>query len=245
LVVFFPTEKETHCGFLIQGPYKTTPSRDNVPHDNKWNAFLVNETAKLVADTLRRMPDLNLASVGLLQAMPLLLEHEMPDDWMFRPVYDAVVETLKTHPLIPAVGDRLVSGDCARFARGKGLAELLPPKQLSLLLGAGDGFLYDWVTPDISESRSEMSDLFAYLRHVLDVPQIEPEALPGYMDENFFNAQPSSWMVKFYTFLLDQERLWRRDSARANLLSTPFIRLAYDHGWRALAETGAPPDPKE
>jgi len=31
LVVFFPTEKETHLGFLVQGPYQTTPSRDNVP----------------------------------------------------------------------------------------------------------------------------------------------------------------------------------------------------------------------
>ncbi len=56
LVVFFPTEKETQCGFLMQGPYKTTSSCDNVPHDNKWNAHLVDETAKLLADTLRRMP---------------------------------------------------------------------------------------------------------------------------------------------------------------------------------------------
>src|SRR6266478_3614849 len=164
LVVFFPTEKKTECGFLMQGPYKTTPSRDNVPHDNKWNAHLVSETAKLVAETLRRMPDLKLASIGLLQAMPLLLEHEIPDAWMFRPVYDAVVETLKTCPLIPAGDDRLVSADCARFARGKGLVELLPPKQLSLLLDAKEDVTLDWVSPEISEARSETSDLFHFLR---------------------------------------------------------------------------------
>jgi len=152
-LVFFPTEKETQCGFLMQGPYKTTPSRDNVPHDNKWNVHLVNETAKLIADTLRRIPDLKLASIGLLQAMPLMLEQEIPDEWMFRPVYDAVVETLKTCPLIPAADDRLVSADCARFARGKGLAELFPPKQLSLLFGAVEGVTLDWVSPEISEAR--------------------------------------------------------------------------------------------
>ena len=31
LVVFFPTVLPTNTGFLIQGPYPTTPSRDNVP----------------------------------------------------------------------------------------------------------------------------------------------------------------------------------------------------------------------
>jgi hypothetical protein len=30
LVVFFPTVVESHLGFLVQGPYRTTPSRDNM-----------------------------------------------------------------------------------------------------------------------------------------------------------------------------------------------------------------------
>ena len=37
LVVFFPTVVETDLGFLIQGPYRTTPSRDNVPPRDEWN----------------------------------------------------------------------------------------------------------------------------------------------------------------------------------------------------------------
>ncbi len=41
LVVFFPTEKETFLGFLIQGPYRTTPARDNVPGDDPANQALV------------------------------------------------------------------------------------------------------------------------------------------------------------------------------------------------------------
>lgn len=31
LVVFFPTVVQTNLGFLVQGPYRTTPSRDNIP----------------------------------------------------------------------------------------------------------------------------------------------------------------------------------------------------------------------
>jgi hypothetical protein len=48
LIVFFATEKETRLGFLIQGPYQTTPARDNVPEENAWNRSLIRETSLLV-----------------------------------------------------------------------------------------------------------------------------------------------------------------------------------------------------
>jgi len=51
LVVFFPTQKETFLGFVIQGPYRTTPARDNVPEHDPWNQDLVRETATLLATT--------------------------------------------------------------------------------------------------------------------------------------------------------------------------------------------------
>ena len=56
LVVFFPTQKETFLGFLIQGPYRTTPARDNVPEHDPSNQALVRETAALLADVLTRTP---------------------------------------------------------------------------------------------------------------------------------------------------------------------------------------------
>ncbi|MCY4305145.1 MAG: hypothetical protein OXC62_10285 [Aestuariivita sp.] len=37
LVAFFPTVVETHLGFLIQGPYQTTPNRDNVARQDESN----------------------------------------------------------------------------------------------------------------------------------------------------------------------------------------------------------------
>lgn len=225
LVVFFPTEKETHCGFLIQGPYKTTPSRDNVPHDNTWNGYLVKETAALLAETLVKLADMKMASIGLLQAMPLLRSFEIPDAWMFRPVYDAMVETIMEYPLIPAAGGRFVSGRCAQIARGKGLVELFGRPQLTQLLTTDKDQKLDWVNPQISESRSGTIDLFAFLRHVLDIEQIEPEDLPPLLTEQFFQTQSLSWMAKFYTFLLDHERLWRSGKPRGALLDQPFVRL--------------------
>jgi hypothetical protein len=225
LVVFFPTEKETHCGFLIQGPYKTTPSRDNVPHDNKWNSYLVKETAVLLAETLIKLVNMKMVSIGLLQALPLLRNIEIPDAWMFQPLYDVMIKTLMEYPLIPAAGGRFVSGRCARFARGKGLVELFGRPQLTQLLTTDEGHKLDWVSPEISESRSGTSSIFAFLRHDLEIKQIEPEDLPWLLTEQFFQAQSLSWMAKFYAFLLDHERLWRIGKPRGALLDEPFIRL--------------------
>ena len=71
LVVYFPTEKATRLGFLIQGPYRTTPARDNIPKDNDWNKTLIEETAELIAESLRNLKKMGLLSVSLLEALPI------------------------------------------------------------------------------------------------------------------------------------------------------------------------------
>ena len=53
LIGFFPTEKETFLGFLVQGPYRTTPARDNIGEHDPSNQVLVRETAALACDVLR------------------------------------------------------------------------------------------------------------------------------------------------------------------------------------------------
>src|SRR5204863_7828945 len=71
LVVFFPTVLETHLGFLVQGPYRTTPSRDNVPRGESWNQHLVEETATLLVEALRWLRDHDLLDTGALRCLPL------------------------------------------------------------------------------------------------------------------------------------------------------------------------------
>ena len=53
LNVLFPTEIETKLGFLIQGPYRTTPARDSIVQDDPFNTALVEETGELVVEALR------------------------------------------------------------------------------------------------------------------------------------------------------------------------------------------------
>src|SRR5262249_1738229 len=82
LVVFFPTEKETHLGFLLQGPYRTTPARDNVPKTDKWNKRLVDESAILVTEALHHLKNKRLLDANALEAMPIR-SADFPSDEMF------------------------------------------------------------------------------------------------------------------------------------------------------------------
>jgi len=120
LVVFFPTEKETRFGFLIQGPYRTTPARDNIPKEDDWNATLVNETSCLMADVLPQLKNLGLLSVSLLEALPIRAE-DFPEDGMFYPIFDAVRNALLTQDLLPADDGSFVSARNATLARGADL----------------------------------------------------------------------------------------------------------------------------
>ena len=103
LVVSFPTQKETFLGFLIQGPYRTTPARDNVPEHDPSNQALVRETAALLADVLTELRDDGLLTVDVLQALPLDPARFQPGT-MFRPLFDSVRAALAAEELLPVAG---------------------------------------------------------------------------------------------------------------------------------------------
>jgi len=86
LAVFFPTEKETCLRFLIQGPYRTTPARDNVPYDDEQNKRLIRETALLVAEALARIKKMGLLTADFLDVLPQEADFPEEKGKMFRPV---------------------------------------------------------------------------------------------------------------------------------------------------------------
>src|SRR6202012_3652395 len=110
LNVYFPTEKETFLGVLIQGPYRTTPARDNVPEHEPANPAFVRETAILLTEVVGGLRDAGLLTVEALTALPLD-PARFPPGSMFRPLFDVARDTLAAEPLIPAAdGDPHPSG---------------------------------------------------------------------------------------------------------------------------------------
>jgi hypothetical protein len=216
LTVFFPTEKETFLGFLIQGPYRTTPARDNVPGHDPSNAALVQATAALLTDVLRGLRDDGLLTVEALTTLPLEVAR-FPPGSMFRPLFDAVRAALAAEPLIPVaengggagVGDGAGGGYGAAgelvLAAETGLRDLLAADQLGALYGAGQPvrFAADGITEHLTPV------LWRYLRDEIGLAEVTPEGLVSGLTRDFLQAQSDAWLTRLYAFLFGHAALWR------------------------------------
>ncbi len=101
VIVYFPTEKITNLGFLIQGPYRTTPARDNIPKDDDWNKKLINETGELVIEAIEQLKEMGLLSASLLETLPIRTD-DFPEGNMFYPIFRRVREAFMNKALLPA-----------------------------------------------------------------------------------------------------------------------------------------------
>ena len=222
LVVFFPTVLSTDLGFLVQGPYRTTPSRDNIPMAEPWNRHLVDETAALLVDALKGLRKLGLLDVAALLSLPL---QESP---RFAPLFQAVKETLLKEAMLPGHRRKYIAGQNAKLAGSRELRELISDKQLAALFpdDSNPAWLSGYITPNLTP------DLYRYLTGELGlgIPEINPEGLIRRLNREFLEAQSDRWVGRLYEFLNGQ----RARNIRQLLSNIPLVRLEDGSHTRAL-----------
>ena len=214
LVVFFPTVVESHLGFLVQGPYRTTPSRDNIPPGEPWNQYLVKETASLLVEAIRWMRDNAMLDVSALRCLPLDRE-KFPKGSRFAPMFDVVRQAFLDEALLPTFGDDYVTAHQAKLARTQELRELFSPEQVAELFGLE---VTAWLSGDITQDKTP--EIRQYLMRELNIDEIRPEKLVPSLNKSFLEAQPDEWVLRLYEFLSGQEKALRR-----HLDTVPLIRL--------------------
>jgi hypothetical protein len=204
LVVFFPTQKETFLGFLIQGPYRTTPARDNVPEHDPWNRALAAETAQLLAEVLAELRDAGLLTTDILLALPLDAAR-FPPDTMLRPLFESARTGLASDALIPVAAGGYRTAEQVRLADGSGLRELLTADQLGELSGrAGPA---EFADDSISEVGTPL--LWQYLRDEAGIAVVTPEGVVGDLTREFLTERSDEWIGRLYRFLYQNHALWR------------------------------------
>jgi hypothetical protein len=230
LCAFFPTVVTTHLGFLVQGPYRTTPSRDNVPPRDPWNLKLVQETATLLHDALGALKALNLLDVAALQCLPIE-RTKYPEGSMFERLFDSVRAALASEPFLPRATGGWTAAKNARLARTQELRELFDSKQLAALLDAPEEV--HWLSGDIT--RDTASTLRNYLLYELKVSELTPELILPRLTKQFLETQPDEWILKLYEFLGGQPALVRQ----GRLSNIPLVRI--EGGFHVVAESGGQP----
>ncbi len=214
LVVFFPTVLETYLGFFVQGPYRTTPSRDNVPRTDPWNQQLVRATASLLLESLRWLRDHELLDTTALECLPLD-PTKFGEASMFAPLFESAKEGFISERLLPQFGRGYVTAPRGRLARTLDLRQVFSPAQLSTLFDKKQEI--SWLSGDITQDRTP--NLRRYLMQELSITEITPEMIVPRLDKRFLEAQPDAWIVRLYAFLNDQPALRRRFD------DLPLVRL--------------------
>jgi len=225
LVVYFPTEKKTELGFLIQAPFKTTKARDNIKSDDPANRQMIEALAKLTASSLEKLRDLGLLSVASYNALPLRGQ-DFPVGSLFRPIYDKVREAFQTQRLLPAHGGGFVCASKAKLARGKELVELFSPEQLGTLFGKEK---LAWLDSSITESGSA-ANLHTYLigkkisswsnewelEPLKEGIEVTPQDIASKLMPYFFGQQSIEWLIRFVIYASNGSQEIKR---------TPLVRL--------------------
>ncbi len=204
LVVYFPTEKETRFGFLVQGPYRTTPSRDNIPKDDDWNKTLINETSRLLEESLREIKNLDLLTVSFLEALPIKRD-DFSETSMFYPIFHSVRESLKKEDLLPSADGFYVSAKNSKISRVAELRSLISQQQLQQLFQSQDPI--KWLTGEITQDRTP--DLRIYLLNELKIEEVTPEGFARGISGPFLHKQSDEWMIALYTYFGPLKALWR------------------------------------
>ncbi len=214
LVVFFPTVVETHLGFLVQGPFRTTPSRENIPPGDPWNQHLVIQTSELLGEAMIWLRDASMLDVSVLRCLPFDSE-KFSAGSRFRPVFDAVKKLLQNEKFLPTSDGTYVAAAQAKLARTQDIRDLLGPNQVEGLFGAN---VQAWLSGDITQDRAP--DIRQYVMRELAIDEVRPETLIPSLTKDFLAAQSDPWVVRLYDFLSGQEKILRR-----HLDAIPIIRL--------------------
>lgn len=219
LVVFFPTEKITFLNFLIQGPFRTTPNRENIPLDDDQNGQLIDGITELAAESLSIIKKLNLLNVDFLQILPLNQFHST--DIIYSKIFKRIRrEFLIGEDLLPTTRSGYTKPEHALLARGKGLVNFLNKSDINFLFCKNN-----WLDSGITYDRTDK--LRSYLLDELDIEEISFSDFAEKISKEFLERKSDNWMADFYAILLDQKNLWEKTNYNSGLLrKKPIIRLS-------------------
>jgi len=233
LVVLFGTKVETHMGFILNGPYRTTPNRETINIGDEFNEHLVAETATLLAEALPQLKRMKLLDINLLRTLPIVGEDFSEDNGnnLFRPIYERVKVELSEKALLPTDDGKFVSAKQAKFADGEGLRNLISEDHLKALLNVEEP--QKWLSKEITYDKTY--DLWRYLRFVLNVEEVSLTKLARKITSQFLEEQTDEWIVQFYIYL---DSVWK--TVNNIIKDLPIIRLTDDKQVLPFRDDGSP-----
>ncbi len=210
--VVFPTAVESQLGFLIQAPFRTTPSRDNLRSGDPWNESCFQELSELMVESLEWFKANGMLRSESFEALPIDPE-DIEKAPLTSPMHDALVEACRTRHVIPIDGGGYGTAESLRLGRSADLRNLLDPLQLAVLTDSDSPV--QWVSGDITQDR--FPRVRTFMVELLEIQEFTPETAFRAMNRDFLEAQPDEWLRSLYEFLANVPSL-KPDAKRKAIL---------------------------
>ena len=202
LYVLFATKEETHLQFILNGPYRTNPSRETISEDDPFNRYLIKETCELMRDVLPQLRERKLLTTQFLSVLPNSNDN-LRD--FYAPLFETIVETFHGQKLVPMKQGGHAAAD-GIFRGAARLSDLIVDDDLVALLGdeyspplwianppqihqREDNFLSTLGIP-----RWTTRDLIFRLNELDEDDQAEPIT-------EWLSEKPDKWHQEFYVLL--------------------------------------------
>ena len=209
LFAYLPTQRETHLRFLIQGRYQTTPARDNMPIDNPWNKWLVQETANFLPEVLEQLKAGGLLEPMFFNVLPLE-DDGVPAE--FAPITGAVKTVMRDRPFVPTQDGGYAKAENVRYPHAESLRKLVE----SSWIDPGSS----WLHSQIRETTERFRRCFKVMREA-GIREIGLSRMLGWLETqslDWFEDRPNEWLRSLYTYL-------KRREEEERIEKLPLVRL--------------------
>ena len=223
--VYFPTETESKLGFIVQGPYRTTPNRSSIPSDDLDNIYLAKETAVLLRESLIELKNSRKLNMSFVRVLPL--EQEVFDTFgLFLPLYETVRDLFRNTAIIPTKTGLYVHSKYAKIARQEKLATVFSDELLTQLIN--DGGAYFWLPTYLTETNRDYKHVLDYFTGVLNIPVIRPEDLRVYFASNpkFLPERSNDWLVDLYGIFENIPGAFSKSRFEANMTTANIVKTS-------------------
>lgn len=225
--VYFPTETESKLGFIVQGPFRTTPNRSSVPSEEEENKVLAEQMAMLLRRSILELRDMELLDLSLIRILPL--DEDNFDTYpLFYPLYEKMRDLFASERVLPIKdGKGYTKATNAKIARNREIAGLLPSDLISELIN--DKKHYEWLPISLTET-GPYKEVYYYFSNLLGIEVIRPEDLRRYFNDNrhFLEGRKNGWLIKLYKLYEMVPNIFSESNHR-NILDAVIVRTASNH----------------
>ena len=232
--VYFPTETESKLNFIVQGPYRTTPNRSNIPTDDEDNKYLAQETAILLRQSVLELKEAGKFNMSFVKALPLsgeqydFLRSSLMSNVneLFLPLYDTIRELFRTAAILPSKSGKYVFAKYSKISRQERLAAVFSDIMLTALIN--DGHDYYWLPTFLTETNEEYAAVYKFLTRVLNISVIRPEDLRLYIAANpkFLPEQSDDWLVELYGIFENIPAAFSKSRNETNMTTADIIKTS-------------------